>query len=268
MFNRSFEIPFLETSRLRRWLLFPLVAAAFLACSTAQATPVNSSISANFNGTAIPGGQYIWFNSVLSTTGTVPSGPFTVDITNATISFTANSKQYTLAVPDAAVTFNSTTGPSTSFANNTWTTLDTTHNNNAFLSGLAFQVPSGGLPGGIQNVTWSANFAASVTGLNLNWKWAAAVYTTLPSNYNSFGVVPVDGSDHAGTPANEKGNLGNGGATGGSGSNYTGSYSGTTSVQPPLQTAPEPSSLLLMLGFGCGLVPALGFGRKKRLPEA
>ena len=62
------------------------------------------------------------------------------------------------------------------------------------------------------------------------------VYTTFDTTYNELGVKPVDdnqasqykNSDHAGTPENFKAYV-IGGATGGGGSNFTGSYSGTGS---------------------------------------
>jgi hypothetical protein len=71
----------------------------------------------------------------------------------------------------------------------------------------------------------------------LQWQWGAAVYTSFSSDNNAVGVKPVDdnkasqykNSDHAGTPENFKARV-TGGATGGGGANYTGSYSGTVSV--------------------------------------
>jgi len=61
-------------------------------------------------------------------------------------------------------------------------------------------------------------------------------YTSFDTDYNALGVKPVDdnkasqyqNSDHAGTPENFKMFV-IGGATGGGGSNYTGSYSATGS---------------------------------------
>jgi hypothetical protein len=43
-----------------------------------------------------------------------------------------------------------------------------------FLSGLAFHVPSQGLPGGINPVSWSGAFIADTTGVNVDWQRAAA----------------------------------------------------------------------------------------------
>jgi len=104
-----------------------------------------------------------------------------------------------------------------------------------FLAGLAFQVPSN-FPGGINPVSWSVSFSSDTT-VNVNWQWAAAVYTSFSSSYNALGVKPVDdnmasiyqNSDHAGTPENFKAFV-TGGARGGGGSNFTGSYTGTASA--------------------------------------
>lgn len=70
----------------------------------------------------------------------------------------------------------------------------------------------------------------------MNWQWGAAAYTNFDTHYNGLGVNPVDdnkasqykNSDHAGTPENFKSDV-TGGARGGGGSNFTGSYSGTGS---------------------------------------
>src|SRR5262249_31901664 len=108
-----------------------------------------------------------------------------------------------------------------------------------FLAGLAFQVPTN-LPGGIKPVTSSGLFTSSASAVvTVQWKWGAAVYTSFSTNYNALGVKPVDdndasmyhNSDHAGTPENFKPYV-IGGATGGGGSNWTGSYSGTAAVTP------------------------------------
>jgi hypothetical protein len=97
-------------------------------------------------------------------------------------------------------------------------------------------VPASGLPGGIKDVIWQATFSSDTSGLTVNWQWAAAVYTDFTRKYNNLGVKPVDdnkaskykNSDHAGTPEDFKAYV-IGGGTGGGGSNFTGSYSGTGS---------------------------------------
>jgi hypothetical protein len=109
---------------------------------------------------------------------------------------------------------------------------------NTFFSGHAYQVPVN-LPGGINPVTWSGTVNISQPGVTLQWQWAAAVYTNFAPDSNAIGVKPVDGdkknpypnSDHAGTPESFK-HFVIGGARGGGGSNWTGSYSGTANVGP------------------------------------
>ena len=82
------------------------------------------------------------------------------------------------------------------------------------------------------------DFAADQPKISISWKWSAAVYTTDMSDYNADQVKPAHtntcdhtGSDHAGTPMAKKGSV-IGGARGGGGSNYTGSWSGTQTVKP------------------------------------
>jgi hypothetical protein len=146
-------------------------------------------------------------------------------------------------VPDTLITFSpSATTATTTFntGTNTWeTTVPSSLAKNVFLSGLAYQLPVN-FPGGINPVTWSGTFSADTAGVGFSWKWGAAVYTSFSSNYNALGVKPVDGStknpyhnsDHAGTPENFKSFV-TGGARGGGGSNFTGSYSATASGQCP-----------------------------------
>ena len=81
-------------------------------------------------------------------------------------------------------------------------------------------------------------FCSDHCGLSFQWKWAAAVYDCGTDCENDLGVKPVDGdkfsqflnSDHAGTPEYIKDCV-IGGARGGGGSNYTGSYSGTSTAK-------------------------------------
>jgi hypothetical protein len=85
----------------------------------------------------------------------------------------------------------------------------------------------------------------------VQWQWAASVYDNpnFGTDYNALGVKPVDdnhasaylNSDHAGTPEYFKSDV-TGGARGGGGSNFTGSYSGTAS------TVPAPANI----GAACG----------------
>jgi hypothetical protein len=209
-----------------------------------------SSIQSNFNGTPIPGNDYIWFTSVMKVQG-LPSSETWFTFRNQKI--TINGYPYPLLVPDGEMDFN----PSVNCSNiptiawfskneSAWqTTVPVNSSGNVFLSALAFQVPSSGFPGGINSVTWSGEFVFPLnTSITVNWQWAAAVYSSLsyyyqPFDYNALGVKAVDdnhfcppNSDHAGTPEAFKSNV-VGGARGGGGSNFTGSLSATVSVKCP-----------------------------------
>lgn len=101
------------------------------------------------------------------------------------------------------------------------------------------------LPGGANPVNFSGTYSAetSTPGLSIQMKWGAAAYSSFTTNYNALQVKaghqtacgPSNG-DHAGTPEGVDGS--NipwkksviGGARGGGGSNFTGSWSGTLSI--------------------------------------
>jgi hypothetical protein len=200
-----------------------------------------SSITSNFNGTPIDAGDTIWFNSVLKVHG-LGSDPVTIGFTGS-IAFTANDTPYVISVPSAIVNFTpGVTVATTIFCNGTWvTTVPLSHlSGKVFLDGFALQAPvPDGFPGGIKDITWQGTFFSLTPGLSIQWQWAAAVYPTFSPDYNALGVKPVDdnkasayqNSDHAGTPENYRAYV-TGGATGGGGSNFTGSYSGTASTVP------------------------------------
>lgn len=208
---------------------------------------VPSQNSSNFNGTAIPAGDYIWFNANFTASG-IPGTGATIFFQSSTIQFTANNNNYNLQVPNAQITFSpSATCSTTSFdtATNTWiTVVPVKGDDEIFLSGLAYPVATGGLPGGINPVTWQGSFGSDVSGVSIQWKWGAAVYSTFTTNYNTLAVKPghqtscsYNNGDHAGTPEGIDPNSGLpfkdfvvGGARGGGGSNWTGSWSGTNNV--------------------------------------
>ncbi|HEX7958285.1 MAG TPA: PKD domain-containing protein, partial [Terriglobales bacterium] len=217
----------------------------------AGGTSGQSSIVSNFNGTAIPAGDYVWFSSVLKTSG-IGSAPVRVFLRNSTVQFTANGVSYNLAVPDALITYSpAATAATTAYDpnRNEWVTTVPSSGlaGNVLISGFALPVPISGLPGGINPVTWTGTFYTDTPGISVNWQWAAAVYTTFNSDLNTLGVKPVDdnhasqyqNSDHAGTPENYKSYV-TGGARGGGGSNYTGSLSGTATVVPVVQVPNYP----------------------------
>jgi hypothetical protein len=220
------------------------VLAAAGAARNALAQPGDGgSITSNFNGTPIPGGDWIWFTSVLKVQG-LGSSPVTIGFTGS-IQFSVNGTLYYLPVPSALVMFSpSVTLATTTFCNGQWVTTVPLSGlaGNVFLDGFALQAPQpAGFPGGISPVTWQGMFFSLTPGISVQWQWAAAVYSNafFGTDYSQLGVKPVDdnkasvyqNSDHAGTPENFKPYV-VGGARGGGGSNFTGSYSGTGAVTP------------------------------------
>jgi SdrD B-like domain len=105
------------------------------------------------------------------------------------------------------------------------------------------------LPGGESPVTWQANFTSETPGLNVSWKWSAAVYSNFNTDLNALGVKASDGllggllgSRAAGTPQNYTPYL-IAGARSNGGSNFTGSYSSTQNTTP--DQAPPPTGISL-----------------------
>jgi hypothetical protein len=214
------------------------IAITFVAMGTA------SSIQSNFNGNGIAAGDWIWFNAVLKPASSVPSTGLLVRAVGQTVTLTfKDGSTLVLSVPDARIDFSaSASAGATAFVSNRWlTTVPVSFSDNVFMAGLAYEVPAGGLPGGISNVTWAATFSTNSTAgtFQLHWQWAAAVYTSFTNDYNLLGVKPLHSTsldayqngDQAGTPENYTAYV-TGGARGGGGSNFTGSYSATASVTP------------------------------------
>ena len=205
----------------------------FIGTSTIVTSSSDVETDCNFNGTAIPCGRTIWFSAVGKLKAPALA-PVTVYVLNQHIQFTANSVSYDLLVPDGATTFDAsaTTATTTFTGANTWSTLvPLSASGNQFYAGLAWAVPCpDGLPGGIHAVAWTASFFADKPGVSVDWTWSAAVYTSFTTDYNSIGVKasdsnqypPYNNSHHAGSPENY-GSFVTGGATGGGGSNFTGS---------------------------------------------
>ncbi|HET9393302.1 MAG TPA: hypothetical protein VFO29_07285 [Candidatus Rubrimentiphilum sp.] len=94
-----------------------------------------------------------------------------------------------------------------------------------------------------KNATWSAVISTDTPGISLNWRWAAASYTTLGADYNGMGVKPMDdksataypNDDFAGTPENFKASLAHGGGNGtqdGPDDRWTGHFSKVYTLTP------------------------------------
>ena len=219
-----------------------------------RTTPTVSAITAGFNGTAIAAGNSIWFNSAARVAG-LGAGTATLTVSDATVSFTANGTAYTVNVPDTTVTFTSlATRATTQFTSDGWlVTAPPSFAGNVFVGGARLRAPTpsgllggllgglglaGGFPGGIQNVTWRANFTSDTPGLTVTWQWGAAVYTSFNTSYGALGVKAVDdarvdaygNADRAGTPENYKLYL-TGGARGNGYGNYTGTYTAAATVE-------------------------------------
>jgi hypothetical protein len=233
------------------------------------ASTVTNSGGTAFHGDTtlpnIPAYDFIWFNAVVNNVSGLPSGSNQVKLylTNSTISFTANGTSYMIPVPNGVVTFNSVSqgsGAKTSYdlTSSRWSTsvAKSGLTGNTFVTGLAFPVPAGGFPTGIQNVAWSASYSTDTPGITLQWQWGAAVYssfnspyaTTVPTaNNNVLGVNAEDGSadmngtDPAGTPETYKASV-TFGATGGGLTNYTGYLTPAAGVVPtvaPISVSPS-----------------------------
>jgi hypothetical protein len=215
-----------------------------------------SSITANFNGAAIPAGDTVWFSSTVTASGLPKAAPVELHVVNASISFTSGGTPYQVPVPNGVIVFTpGQTSASTSFdpGDNDWdVSVPSGGTGNVFMGGVAMPVPNG-LPGGIKNVTWTASFWSDTAGITVNWSWAGAAYSTFATDYNALGVKPVDNNalsayangDKAGTPESFKSSV-VGGATGNGGTNFTGNFSPNKSVKPSLgdgvQDYPYPSS--------------------------
>lgn len=194
------------------------------------------SISSNFNGTSIAGGRYLLFNAHITSvsfSGVAATAPSMVlEVKNIKATFTANSTNYVVQLPDSKMTFsNSASSATGNYIGSKWEiTYPKSASNNPLISALMWPVPSTGLPGGINPVTMTADFYTNVgTITSLNWQWSAAVYTQAPSDPNALGILFLDGARQSGTPMNYRSYV-TGGARGGGGSNYTGSWSATKSV--------------------------------------
>jgi hypothetical protein len=215
-----------------------------------------SSIVGNFNGTAIPAGETLWFSSEFSASGLPATSPVTLHVTNGAIDFTAGGTAYHVAVPDTDVVL--TPGATSAAASydptdNGWdVSAPSSGAGNVFMGGVELPVTAN-LPGGIKNVSWTASFWSDTAGVSINWRWGAAAYKTIGGDYNGLGVKPVDSKtlsaylngDFAGTPEAFKTGVTAGG-TGGGGNNFTGNFSPNASVKPTLgdgvQDYPYPSS--------------------------
>jgi alpha-tubulin suppressor-like RCC1 family protein len=200
---------------------------------------VTNTISSSFNTTSISSGRYIWFDPVAKVRN-LGSNAVTVKVTNASVTYGTT----TVSVPDAWVTFDPLASKSTTTfdaANNRWVTTIPTSvaaSGNSVIGGIPIRTTAV-IPGGLTPVSWTATFSTVTPGIDIDWKWSAAVYTSFNTNLAGIGLKPVDdkttsnylNSDLAGTPESYKSYV-TAGAKGSGGTIYTGTYTPDTVVRP------------------------------------
>lgn len=234
-----------------------LIVSLLGVASFANATPISSTISDNFNGDHISGGDYLWFVAVVELTGAIPAGsPIDIYMTGSTIT----SSAFTISVPNSETTFSSAvSSASTSYSASGWDTITPRGTTGeTLLDAVEYKVPSNGLSGKLP-VTWTANFSTDTPGLSISWKWEATDYSKFNTNYNSLDVQAADShNSSAGTPENYDQFLLNGGTS--SGDCGGSSFSNPSTVS--FAKTPEPS-FFLPLG-GLFLLVAGRVGRRNR----
>ena len=214
--------------------------------------------------------DYLWLESHLTQvqfSGAPANFTAHIWITGAALSFTYNSVAYNIPLPDAELTFSSSNGstPSITYSGGTWeSNFPKSGTTNPFTTGVMYQVPSAlngfTIAGNGASLTEHFSTDYSAGALNVNWQWSAAQYTQTKTDFNDLQVTPADGvvgSYHAGTPVSLVSYVVAGG-TGGGGSNFTGSNSGTAGVNgvqylansPIAPTTPVPeASTWAAIGF-------------------
>jgi hypothetical protein len=205
-----------------------------------------SCISSDFRKIPVSAGNYLWFNSAFKLRAPAKQ-KVTLTFFQSSVSFQykdagVNVVSVNQAMPDAEIVIDpSVTSASTSFdsAQSVWiTTLPFDTDDAAFLTGLPWVVPAGGIPGDIEPVTFCGTFASDTAGVEIGWRWSAAAYSSFSEDASVLGVMPMDtdrddslsNHDRAGTPENFK-QYAVSGARGLGGKNYTGSYSGTKEIE-------------------------------------
>lgn len=168
-----------------------------------------SAISTNFNSTAISPGTSIWFSAVVNITYT-GTYPVTIGFNSQNINTTGLN-----IIPANAklIITNSVSQASTSFIGGEWVTIAPPNlTGNYFIAGCSYQSTSGFLPN-LTNVKWRGIWTSSSSCVtNLQWKWSAAAYSSLPTDHTLINVQPTDdpsaspyfNGDLAGTPENFK----------------------------------------------------------------
>lgn len=214
--------------------------------ATAALESQQTCLNADFLNVGIPGGSYVWFNSIFKVRD-VPRRKVTLTFFQSSVQFhykdaTKNVVTVTLAMPDARIVIDPTvTTPSTTFdsVDSVWlTTIPFDLDDSTFLTGIPWLVPAGGLPGDIEPVSWCGTFASDAGSVDIGWRWAAAAYSSFSGDSSTLGVKPMDSDwdnpsnnhDPAGTPENFK-QFVIPGARGRGGRNFTGTYSRSALIE-------------------------------------
>jgi YVTN family beta-propeller protein len=214
--------------------------------ATAALESQQSCLSSDFLNVSVPGGSYLWFNSILKLRD-VSKHKITITFFQSSVRFhykdaSKNVIAVNLPMPDAKIVIDpSVTTVSTTFdtVDNVWiTTIPFDLDDAAFLTGVPWLVPAGGIPADIEPVNWCGTFASDTAGVDIGWRWAAAAYSSFSGDNGVLGVRPMDtdhdnqGANHdlAGTPENFKQFVIPGARSRGA-KNYTGTYSRSAIIE-------------------------------------
>jgi hypothetical protein len=213
---------------------------------TAALETQKTCLNSDFRNVAVPGGSYLWFNSIFKVKD-VTKHKITITFFQSSVQFQyRDTSQHVVtvnqAIPDAKIVIDpSVTVARTTFdgIDNVWiTTVPFDLDDAAFLNGMPWLVPAGGIPGDIEPVSFCGTFASDTADLDIGWRWAAAAYSSFSSDNSVLGVKPMftdhdnpgTNRDLAGTPENFK-QFVIPGARGKGGKNYTGTYSRSAFVE-------------------------------------
>ncbi|MBL8296637.1 MAG: hypothetical protein JNN08_32635, partial [Bryobacterales bacterium] len=171
---------------------------------TATLGPVAASSSADFNKTAIAQKSVIWFSAIIKLDA--KKTDTLIEFRNAKIKLSNSSTP--VEVPGGSVRFDpNAKAATTTYSGGRWeTVVPVDFKDDVFITGIPVPVTTA-LPGGIKDVTWTADAYASGK-VNVQWTWSAAVYSSFPADSTKILPKPVKGdkytnydkSHDAGTP--------------------------------------------------------------------
>ncbi len=163
----------------------------------------NTGSNASLDGAALKAGTAVWFSAVASVSN-MNSKAATLLFDKGAISFTAGGHSFKLSVPAATISLSPDAKATSQFnaADRSWaTSAPSGSKGDIFLTGLVWNVPFD-LPDGVGQVQWSGRLVSDTPGMSVNWKWSAATYSNLNSDYNKLGVGATGKT--VGAPANGK----------------------------------------------------------------